>query len=728
MQKSKSDSERVNLLLEASLVYVTRAGMEKNDFDSALLLVDQANNLSRSINRPDWQARCFRVYSQLYRENNETVKGRNYIDNAIAISTKYDAKENLGDAYMELLRYYNVYSDSGAVAMIKYAELAKGLYKQSGNKLKQAITLKHLGDFYSENKEDDSIALKCLYESLSIYQSVGYKKLQGVYDLIGIVLLDLGDYNQALKYALLAMETAERLKTDHHELCTIYNRVGEIYQRLDQDQKALIYFIKSFPLALEYKDTLSANVVAANIMANYYKHGKQKELIVFLERVRYIVYERGSLTFKANYISKYILAYLLTGNIKKAEPLVSELIQMVGNETGDLALRPLCRALIPYYIATKQYKEMYKYLPVYERISTNRNNLNNLSDNYLWWFKADSALGNYTNAITHYKLYKEASDSLHRASASREINQLQIEYETLKKDQAIASKESNILLLTKQAKLQEEQLRQTRILKNLTFGLVALLLIIVGLLFNRYRLKQRTNKKLEVQQIAIGEQNVSLRHLVNEKDWLVKEIHHRVKNNLQTVMGLLGTQAGYLKNEAAVTAITDSQRRIQSMSLIHRKLYQSNNLSAINMPDYIHELIDFLSDSFNTSNQVRFNLDIEPIQLDLEHCIPLGLILNEAITNSFKYAFPGNAAGIISISFKHESVNYLLLTIMDNGTGLPTTFDINKSDSMGMNLMRGLSKEIGAKFTIRSENGTHVAVSFAYDPETANGILSINNK
>jgi two-component sensor histidine kinase len=137
------------------------------------------------------------------------------------------------------------------------------------------------------------------------------------------------------------------------------------------------------------------------------------------------------------------------------------------------------------------------------------------------------------------------------------------------------------------------------------------------------------------------------------------------------------------------------------------------------MIDYIHELVDFLGESYNNDNRVRFNLEIEPIELDLAHCIPLGLILNEAITNSFKYAFPAGREGIIRIELKKSAENKFLLTIQDNGTGLPAGFDVTRSDSMGMNLMRGLSAEIGAAFFIYNEYGTCVVTSFVYEGATS---------
>ncbi len=336
-------------------------------------------------------------------------------------------------------------------------------------------------------------------------------------------------------------------------------------------------------------------------------------------------------------------------------------------------------------------------------------------------FKTDSSLGNYVSAIRHLNQYRQLNDSIFNVAKTRQLQEVEVEYETEKK-------EKDIKLLEKESKLQQSKLDAGNRERNWIMGGTGLLLVIVVLLVRNTRLKQRTNKKLKIQQKEIGKQNISLRHLVNEKEWLVKEIHHRVKNNLQTVVGLLGTQSGYLKDDAAVKAITDSQRRIQAMSLIHQRLYQSNTLSAIRMTDYIHELVDSLADSFDAGNRIRFNLNIESVELDLAHCIPLGLIMNEAITNSFKYAFPGGQKGIISISLKNTSANNFLLTVKDDGAGLPEGFNVARSDSMGMNLMRGLSAEIGAQFTLVKERGTRIDISFAYNPDTVIEITQVKTE
>jgi two-component system, sensor histidine kinase PdtaS len=207
--------------------------------------------------------------------------------------------------------------------------------------------------------------------------------------------------------------------------------------------------------------------------------------------------------------------------------------------------------------------------------------------------------------------------------------------------------------------------------------------------------------------------------LLKEKEWLLKEIHHRVKNNLHMVTGLLGTQAAYLKNEEAVLAITDSQHRVQAMSLIHQKLYQSEHLSATDMPAYIHDLVEYLRDSFGTRQRIRFQLQIEKIDMELSHTVSIGLILNEAITNAIKYAFPGDREGDIVISLESVSGDEFLLSIADNGIGLPADFKSREINSLGMSLMKGLSEDIGGQLSIENHQGTEIKIKFVYHPETA---------
>ncbi len=185
-------------------------------------------------------------------------------------------------------------------------------------------------------------------------------------------------------------------------------------------------------------------------------------------------------------------------------------------------------------------------------------------------------------------------------------------------------------------------------------------------------MKQRVNRQLRSQQQAlhiqqqqIRQKNEHLSELLTEKEWLLKEIHHRVKNNFHIVASLLEVQSSYLKNKEALSAIKESQHRIHSMSIIHQKLYQSETLSTIHMPEYIYELVEYLRESYAIRENIGFSLQIENIELNHASAITLGLILNEAITNAIKYAFAKTKDGKISISLTHISESQVLLSIAD---------------------------------------------------------------
>lgn len=718
LQKSKADTSRISLLLEAGLLYVWKPGETKQDMDSAIYFTNTALQLSDNLKAQEWIGRCNYVYSNIYRESKETEKGKEHINKAIQTFTRLNLKSDLGDAYMELANYYSPFSESEAPLKIKYHQQAEQLFAQTGEKEKQASILKHLADFH-QIQEKDSLALQELHQSLEIYQSINYPDIQGVYDLLGYIHYNNRDYKQALKYGQLALQTAEKVKVTDGELSTIHNRIGMVYYQLMQYDQAAIYFKRSFDLAMNHRDTANARIISHNVVNSYLRLKKPEEVLSFLETNK-TIYQTGTIYHKVNSTGSYVHAYLLTNQFKKAEPYVQRLNKLIANETEEGVRRSFHRAVIPYYIAAGQYKEAYKYFAPNEKYCRENDLVSGLADNYLWKFKADSALGKKDDALASYKLYKETSDSAQRLTNNQQITQLLIEYETSKKDQEIAFNKKNIQLLENQAALQQSQLKQTKLVRNLTIGGIVLLLIVIGLLFNRYRLKQRSNARLEQQQKEINEKNAFLQNLnakqeqlLEEKEWLLKEVHHRVKNNLQMMMSLLNTQSAYLDNEAAVEAVRDSQHRMQAISLIHKKLYQSDDSSVADMQVYIKELVHYLQDSFDTGNHIQFEQNIEPVKLDVAHAVPLGLILNEAISNSIKYAFPGERKGTISISLSKT-----LLTIKDSGIGLPAGFDIENNNSLGMSLMKGLSKQLGCHFTINGING--VTVTIELDENKAN--------
>jgi two-component sensor histidine kinase len=256
-------------------------------------------------------------------------------------------------------------------------------------------------------------------------------------------------------------------------------------------------------------------------------------------------------------------------------------------------------------------------------------------------------------------------------------------------------------------------------LHTIIFFSLVMLFIITGAAYYRYRNKRRRNFELQFQQIEISKQNMKIQGLILEKDklatendWLLKEVRHRVKNNLQIIMSLLNTQSAYLKNDAAIEAISDSQHRIHAISLIHQKLYNTSSVSKIDMTAYIGELVQYLGDCFDTAKRgIRFEQVIGPFEIELEQAIPVGLILNEAVTNAIKYAFDGPNGQII-IGLKLIGNDQVLLTLADNGKGLAADFDIENTATLGMEMIKALCKQLNGNFQVTSKNGVLMSITF----------------
>jgi len=204
-----------------------------------------------------------------------------------------------------------------------------------------------------------------------------------------------------------------------------------------------------------------------------------------------------------------------------------------------------------------------------------------------------------------------------------------------------------------------------------------------------------------------------LRAALAEKDVLLKEIHHRVKNNLQIVSGLLQLQAERLSDQASINALRESQNRIESMSLIHKKLYTSSDLGHIDVADYIQSLALSLQTTYPVApGTITLAVEVEPVILSLDQAIPCGLIINELVSNALKYAFPNNRRGEINVKLckAHHQIE---LTIQDNGVGLPPDLDWQTTQSLGLSLVQALATDqLDGTFGVEPANGTTFKITF----------------
>ncbi|MBM4241785.1 MAG: hypothetical protein FJ150_09025 [Euryarchaeota archaeon] len=222
----------------------------------------------------------------------------------------------------------------------------------------------------------------------------------------------------------------------------------------------------------------------------------------------------------------------------------------------------------------------------------------------------------------------------------------------------------------------------------------------------------KTNKKLEDEINERKEAEKRLKILLDEKELLVKEIHHRVKNNLMVISSLLNLQSRYIKDKEALGIFKESQSRAKSMALIHERLYQSTDLKRIDFGDYIRILATDLFHTYVTDpGIIKLNINVEDVMVDINTAIPLGLILNELLSNSMKHAFPEGRSGEISIDF-HSHDDEFTLIVKDNGVGFPDDLDFKNTDSLGLRLVNSLTQQINGKIEMDRTDGTKFKVTF----------------
>ncbi len=203
-----------------------------------------------------------------------------------------------------------------------------------------------------------------------------------------------------------------------------------------------------------------------------------------------------------------------------------------------------------------------------------------------------------------------------------------------------------------------------------------------------------------------------LKILVNEKDILLREIHHRVKNNLQIISSLLNLQSSYIKNDDAIDVFEESQNRIRSMAIIHEKLYQSTSMSKIDFEDYVTDLAGSLFYNYNIRDSIKFKKKFNhQIFLGVDTAIPCGLIINELITNSLKHAFSEDSNGEISIEFYGEDDNYIMI-FEDDGIGFPEHIDFRNTESLGLQLIINLVDQLDGTITLDCTDGTKYTILF----------------
>lgn len=318
------------------------------------------------------------------------------------------------------------------------------------------------------------------------------------------------------------------------------------------------------------------------------------------------------------------------------------------------------------------------------------NNSNYLVHTYMNMYTIQNERNNYKDALKNYHLASMVKDSLADSEKMIKIDELDKKYQSQLKDEIISSQKQKEILF-------------------------AVIMVILGIGLIIYYLAYRKNKKLssllKQNNETIEKSLKEKEQLVKDKELLVREVHHRVKNNFQIVSSLLELQVRGIEDEQAKQITSDGNNRIKSMAIIHQQLYQNDDM-LINIKDYIKELVEEIALVYTGDNIVKTNISVEPKFLHINTSITLGLIINELVTNAYKYAFKDTTTNTLIVKLDETSTINYKLTIADNGKGLADSVDLKTSKSIGLSIINRLIRQLRGSINYTNKNGAHFEINF----------------
>ncbi|MGE0931607.1 tetratricopeptide repeat protein [Peijinzhouia sedimentorum] len=500
---------------------------------------------------------------------------------------------------------------------------------------------------------------------------------------LGYVFERRGDLSIAFEYATKTLELGEKYK-DKKAIAMAYSDISNLFWKQGKYESGVEYGLKSIAIFeergikdLDYDFTL--HVLGNNLM----ELGRFEEALPYYQQSTEIGKQYG---FYNNLSDTYIALtdlYSQMGDFRNAEASGKEALKYAELLQNDFMIVRSLHSLGKLKNKLGEYAAAVVYLERSIQTATaDFGDIYYLSLIHRDLSEAFEGANRIEESLNAFKKYNELNQLVFNTEADQRIAQLQTEMDVNQKE--------NIILL------QNEELKKQEIIQLFTLILTAVMVLFLFLLYRVFLRRKKYSLLLEKQN--------------REKEFLLKEIHHRVKNNLETISSLLSLQTAQVDNAELRDIMRESQNRVQSMGIIHQNLYQGENLAAIEMKNYFENLGGFIIDSFDMTDRVVFECEMERMELNVDRAIPIGLIVNEIITNSLKYAFPNGRQGIIGISMREEN-SILHLSITDNGVGFSENPQV-KGTGFGTQLIELLTRQLDGKMKLNKQLGTEVVFEF----------------
>jgi two-component sensor histidine kinase len=687
-------STAIKLLLDSGARHLWKPGNQKQDMDSAYHYFSRAEQLSIRKKSIYWKHQVELILGDYYYELGADSLGKAVFHKVIHDHQRTKNIPSEAEAWLHFGATKS-WDQHMIVQNLENSRIAYQLLKKNGYVLEAATALKQIADLHYQLREIP-LAERELLEVIRLYQSVGYKNLHYTYDLLSGISVINGRYNKALYYAQEMIKSMDETK-DSASVGSFYHRMADIQFRLGDFEESTKWWLRSYRHAYNIENVVRYDLARSAVFSMISSH-KAKQALEFIHQV--IATRPPVLTDdKRNAFLTQGVCFQGLKRYKEAERFFIKSIA----EDNTRSERDALSSTINYYtglfyVKTKQYQKALPFLNTVSSLTRQYPGVSRIMDTEYLYYKIDSASFRPYQAIRHFLIYDSIKDSIFNETKSKQIQELKVQYQIEKKQQ-------DIQLLENHASLQQIYL-------SITYAGLLVLLVVIGVLFRFYRNQNNSNRKLKSNQVLINEKNVALTQLVKEKQWLLKEVHHRVKNNLQVVQSLLNSQSAYLTDSQALLAIQNSKNRVQAISLLHQKLYQSEDMSVINMNVYVQELCLHLRDSFTAESRIQFELNIADLAFEVSQAVPVGLIINEAVTNAIKYAFPNGSAGTISISLNQAAEGKVSLIVRDDGIGFPDQSDQLQTPTFGVKLMKGLTEDLDGILQMENFVGTWICLVF----------------
>jgi two-component sensor histidine kinase len=516
---------------------------------------------------------------------------------------------------------------------------------------------------------------------------------------IGYVYKSHGDIPKALEYYHNAIIINEGLNNKSGK-ADLINNIAVIYESQHDIDKAIEYYEQSLLIYKEVKNKKGIATTLNNlgIINRSFQKNTEKALAYYQESLE-IRKEINDLYGVSNSLNNIGFVYQTLNDISKALEFYQESLRIRQELNYKLGIARSLTNIGNLYLLEDKIELAKEYGEKSLSICLEGGFTEDIGNTSLLLKNIYQKENKPKKELEMFELHVKMKDSIDNRKNKTAVYKQQLQYE-YDKQKAIDKKETE-----KQLAIAEEKKEKQKVITIFISFCLALLLTFAIVFYKRWKLTQQQKRIIEGQNKALSEKN-------KEKEYMMMEIHHRVKNNLQIVNSLLRFQSREINDPKILSMFEDVQNRVLSMSLVHEQMYRSDNLMELEIDNHLSTLIKELIKDYNIDTKIELKCDIEKIQIGIKTLIPLGLIINEIVSNSMKHGFKERKKGVISISLKQLGDKQLELIIGDDGLGSEHDLDIDNQSSLGIELIQVFTEQLDGTIEKLPPPGTTYKVLF----------------